>query len=308
MLDEEFANHLTAAWHVESGKAKFSEVQQFRALMKSFAALPSQFRVEEFHGMKHQVVFNGEGSWGRSKAQCEISDLLIVAYRTDPRFEARVTLLQAKRSVEKHDGLCKYWPDESAPTSFKANLEQWDLLSRRPYVLPCKPFDCHPEILSGALLPSIGSLGIFHKVKSKNYNFFYLSADIACPKGTPKRKYAKLKVKKVRGSRITNGYVERVFACCISMFAKSLYNLEIGTPIQDESGLVAQDEKYRNMLRGWLKCVLSSHININMGVADSVVARDLIGRLSSEYEQPFMTEPPTILIINSEVDKFHSRQ
>lgn len=58
-----FATALEMAWRLESEKSNFSEVQQFRALMRSFSSLSQPFKVEEFHGMKHQVVFNGQGGW-----------------------------------------------------------------------------------------------------------------------------------------------------------------------------------------------------------------------------------------------------
>lgn len=167
-----FAHQLSKVWNIESCKSNFSEIQQFRALMRSFSSLKNNFKVEEFHGMKHQVIFNGEGSWGRSPARCEISDLLIVSYRKYPTFQARATLLQAKKSNDKHSNLCSTSSNLIPSIDFKANLEQWDLLSRRPNVLPYKPFDCRPDILSGAILPSIGSLGVFHKIASKKYDFF----------------------------------------------------------------------------------------------------------------------------------------
>ena len=198
-----FARALNKAWHKESSKSLFTEVQQFRALKRSFKSLKGSYKVEEFHGMKHQVIFKGKGSWGRNPARCEISDLLIVTYQKKPKFHARATFLQAKRSTSTHKNLCSYWPKWSAPVKFQANLEQWDLLSRRPRVKPHPPFKCHPEILNGAILSSIGSIGVFHKISRKNYDFFYLSADIANPlSSAPKQKYASLKVKRVKNSRV----------------------------------------------------------------------------------------------------------
>ncbi|HCE2456345.1 hypothetical protein SE23_09160 [Vibrio sinaloensis] len=295
MLANMFAHYLEMAWKQESQKANFSEIKQFRALMDSFASLNSTFRLEEFHGMKHQVVFNGQGSWGRNTARCEISDLLIVSYKKTPSFEARVTLLQAKRSLEKHD-LCSSWTSGSCSTSFKANLEQWDLLARRPNVLPYPPFDCHPEILSGAELPSIGSIGVFHKIKGKEYNFFYMSADCASPLSNPTTKYAKLKVHKLKPARMINGYKECTFACCINTFGEALYNLEIGTPVHDEKGLSKQSERYRNNLRGWLKMVLMSHIE--MTSPDSSLAREFEELLDTDFEGEFMHQPPNLILIN----------
>ncbi|MEZ8321803.1 hypothetical protein AB6C72_25755, partial [Vibrio splendidus] len=252
MTSVQFASALEQAWIRESSTSRFSEVQQFRALMRSFSSLQEPFKLEEFHGMKHQVVFNGKGSWGRPSARCEISDLLIVSYRQRPTLEIRVTLLQAKKSNDKHPNLCHGFSNSIPSTNFKANLEQWDLLSRRPDVLPFPPFECHPEILSGALLPSIGSLGIFHKEHGKKYNFFYMSADIATPLSSPKRKFAKLETQNVNSLRKINGYDECTYACCIPTFAEALFSLKIGTPIEATGAINDKDKNYRSIFRGWL--------------------------------------------------------
>lgn len=303
VTSEMFAKALAKEWRAESSKANFSEVQQFRALMKSFAALNKKFKLEEFHGMKHQVVFNGKGSWGRPSARCEISDLLIVSYKTQPEFQARATLLQAKKSNEKHDNLCSNWPRNIASTSFKANLEQWDLLSRRPDVLPFPPFECKPDILSGAILPSVGSIGVFHKIYGKKYDFFYMSADMAEPLSSPTRKYAKLITKSGGLIRNVSGYEECVFTCCLPTFAEALFNMKIGTPIESNNPIDIKDERYRNSFRGWLKSVLYSHIEITNN--DSILARELIEYLPSDQEGEFMMEPPSTVIINCDDIEFN---
>lgn len=43
MRDEIFAQQLDMAWANESKKSSFSEVQQFRALMRSFSLLKNDF-------------------------------------------------------------------------------------------------------------------------------------------------------------------------------------------------------------------------------------------------------------------------
>lgn len=303
MQSDLFARALEIAWRSESEKSNFSEVQQFRALMRSFSSLSQPFKIEEFHGMKHQVVFNGKGSWGRPAARCEISDLLIISYRRSPQFQARATLLQAKKSNDKHSSLCRGFPCSIPYTDFKANLEQWDLLSRRPDVLPFPPFDCHPEILSGAILPSIGSLGVFHRISAKDYGFFYMSADSAEPISSPKRKHAKLKTRSSNSSRTLNGYTECTYACCLPVFGKALYDLEIGTPIESQNCINEKDERYRNIFRGWLRTVLNSHLEMTKN--DSQLARDLLGQLESNYEARFMPQPPALLLINSDELEFN---
>ncbi|KAF7766378.1 hypothetical protein PUND_a2195 [Pseudoalteromonas undina] len=303
MTSQHFAAALLNAWKIESSKSRFSEVQQFRALMRSFGSLNKSFKLEEFHGMKHQVVFNGQGTWGRPSARCEISDLLIVSYKTKPVFEARATLLQAKKSNEKHPNICSSWPNNIAQTSFKANLEQWDLLSRRPDVLPYPPFECKPDILSGAILPSVGSLGIFHKVKGTEYDFFYMSADMAEPLSAPTRKHAKLKTKKGNLIRTISGYEECVFTCCLPTFAEALYKLKIGTPIQKDNPVDIKDERYRNSFRGWLKSVLYSHLEMTNN--NSELARELLEYLPSDQGGGFMMEPPATILINCDANEFN---
>jgi len=305
VLSAQFAKALAKAWDRESSKSNFSEVQQFRALMRSFSSISAPFKLEEFHGMKHQVVFNGKGSWGRPSARCEISDLLIISYRNKPTLQVRATLLQAKKSNEKHTNLCNGFPNTTPYTDFKANLEQWDLLSRRPDVLPYPPFDCHPEILSGAILPSIGSLGVFHRKAGKKYDFFYMSADIAQPLSSPKRKFAKLQIGGGKRLRQINGYTECIYACCLPTFAEALFNLEIGTPIEPKIGVSEKDKRYRNTFRGWLRTVLYSHLEITNN--DSLLARELVEQLDSDYEGEFMSQPPAMLLLNCDESEFNKK-
>ncbi len=298
-----FAQELAKSWSTESSKSNFSEIQQFRALMRSFSSLGGQFKVEEFHGMKHQVVFNGKGSWGRPSARCEISDLLIISYKTRPEFQSRATLLQAKKSNEKHVNLCSSWPSNIASTIFKANLEQWDLLSRRPDVLPYPPFECKPDILSGAILPSVGSIGVFHKISGKKHDFFYMSADVAEPLSSPTQRFAKLKTKNGNLFRNISGYDECVFTCCLLTFAEALFDMKIGTPIEKNNPINNKDERYRNSFRGWLKSVLYSHLEMTNN--DSILVRELLEYLPSDQESEFMKEPPSTVLINCDDVEFN---
>jgi hypothetical protein len=298
MLAEDFGHQLQAYWEVESSKSLFSEIQQFRALMRSFSLLGKNFAIEEFHGTKHQVIFNGEGSWKRIPARCEISDLVIVCYRKKPTFEARITFLQAKKSNDLHVDLCSSWHSCSSSTKFQANLEQWDLLSRRPPLLPCPPFKCDPDILQGAILSSVGSLGVFHKIKNKKYDFFYTSADIAYPISSPKRKFAKLQINGKKGIRKVHGYDERIYTCCIITFGTALFNLEIGTPLERNGSVNPKDKRYRDITRGWLIGVLNSHLEMTRH--DSYLARELREFIQSEAETPFIKRPPTLLVLNSD--------
>lgn len=164
-----FAKKLARAWSTESNKSNFSEVQQFRALMRSFATLRGPFNIEEFHGMKHQVVFNGKGSWGRPSARCEISDLLIVSYKKNPEFQARVTLLQAKKSNEKHASLCDGLAHSVPYTDFKATVSTSVLssglrskkLPNAPGTASCMLFVVRVQISLNAIKSSSSTLHLY---------------------------------------------------------------------------------------------------------------------------------------------------
>jgi len=305
MKSKEFAIELGNAWHKESSKSNFSEVQQFRALMRSFASLQKNFDIEEFHGMKHQVYFNGEGAWKRTPARCEISDLLVVSYdKNKTTTKIRVTFIQAKKSNEKHT-LCNYSQKLIAPTSFKANLEQWDLLSRRPEVLAIKPFSCRPNILKDAILPSIGSIMVFHKNSSNLKNLFYISADKLEPLSSPKNRFAKLKTLNGDALRVIKGHKERVFACCIHTFAKSLYDLEIGTPIHHERGLNTKEEIYRKEFRQWIGNVIYSHVQIakESETLNKVSTSERIMEYLDIDDYENIENPPELLILNTSSDE-----
>ena len=90
------------------------------------------------------------------------------------------------------------------------------------------------------------------------------------------------------------------FAPAIHRIGRRVF-IEIGTPIQDESALASADGSYRNMLRGWLRGVLYGHIEA--AGTDATLARELADRLQSDFEQPFMSEPLSVLIINSDADE-----
>lgn len=303
MSSKKFAEQLTSAWHKHSSKANFSEVKQFRALMDSFSELKNNFEIEEFHGMKHQVIFNGKGTWGRNPARCEISDLLVISYNDNPTSsQIRATFIQAKKSNEKHS-LCQDWPNKISQTNFKGNLEQWDLLSRRPQVIPYPPFHCDSNILKDAILPSIGSIIVFHKISSKVNNLFYISADKLKPLSspTPTTRFAKLKTLSGKTIRTIQGYNERVFTCCITTFAESLYNLEIGTPIHKENGLTEKEDLYRKDFRKWIGNIVFSHIKATKDI-DSMKKISSSERVMEflDIDTPEDIEnPPALLVLKN---------
>lgn len=285
-----FGSALQGAFEQEAAKATFSEVQLFRALIRAFGQLRPAYVVEEFHGSKHQVFFNGAGDWRREPARCELCDVLIVVYRTVPHLEIRLTFLQAKLSRERHGVICA-----DLPMNFKANLEQWDLLSRRPEVLPVPPFQIHPHALSGALLPSVGSFGVFHRNASNGIQFTYASADILGPVGTPSSKNGRLTTSAGPPyTRSISNYLETVFCCCLPIFGSCLYSMSVGTPVKPGG---AGGEA---ILATWLAKVLDSYARSVRG--DSVIARELLASLEVPAQEGEPMPLPTLVLIKSNAD------
>lgn len=133
------------------------EIALFRAMQRSLVsiALPPKLVVEEYHGANHQVTFTGSGTYSRTNARCELSDLLVIVYDRRTK-DARLTYIQAKseRSVGSSGrGI--------AGSALVANLEQWDLLARRPPIRGVGGFQPPADLLASALLPSIGAFAFF---------------------------------------------------------------------------------------------------------------------------------------------------
>jgi hypothetical protein len=293
---DDFADLLSDSFQQEAAKATFSEVQLFRALIRAFASLPANFHAEEYHGPKHQVFFNGVGAWARTPARCELCDVVFLAYRTRPTFQARTTFLQAKLSKEKHPALCSNYPHFADQIDFKANLEQWDLLARRPPILPAPPFEAHPLLLQDAVLPSVGSFGVFHRTHHGKTDFYYSSADLLSVVGSPTTKAGRLATNSANPrQRTLSGYVETTYCCCFPLFAKALFSLELGTPVEPTApGLNPSP------LVGWLRDVLRRYLQTEG--RNSILAREVLDRIGG-VDQAAQDGPmalPSLVLIRAE--------
>ena len=115
-----------------------NEIPLFQALHSALVELSGQFQIEEYHGTSHQVKFAGNGSYARTQARCELSDLMIVTYSQISR-HVRLTYLLAKS--ERATLNCVFG------RSFSANLEQWFLLSTRPTISGAGAFNPPSDLL-----------------------------------------------------------------------------------------------------------------------------------------------------------------
>jgi hypothetical protein len=200
------------------------EVPLFQAMRKSLKAIGNSpdVVVEEYHGTSHQVTFKGNGSYSRNCARCELSDLMVLVFDEEAN-DARPTYIQAKseRAVPGNaDGI--------ADSHLAANLEQWDLLARRPRIRGVGSFNPPADLLSSAQLDSVGSF-VFFLHSAHGVDIYYAAArHLQMRPGCASRQGKLIAVRDA--CRCVPGPE------CLSVhgnkeFAASLLGLMIGTPV-----------------------------------------------------------------------------
>jgi hypothetical protein len=239
------------------------EIPLFRALQSTLIGLSSSFRVEEYHGGGHQVGFLGNGTFARRNAQCELSDLAIIVYSRVSR-TARLTYLQAKAERAGLGPACGH--------KFSANLEQWFLLAKRPQLRGVRRFNPPADLLSAALLESVGTFGFFYRDVAGDFQIYYATAAYLSPPGTYSQRYGKLQAKGPCTVLNTQGFRECLAACGNQSFAASLYRLEIGTPVDRMNG--------RASVRNWLAGNL--RVQIREAPGRSAAAEELLDILGAQ--------------------------
>lgn len=297
---EIFAKSFQAAFDAESGTSDFTEVDQFRAMMRAFGSLSPSFYVEEFHGFKRQIYFDTTHAWLRPRARCELCDVLIVAYSTTGGIAARMTLLQAKLSRDTHLTGTATHSGKVEPQVFKGNYEQWHLLSGRPSLIPTTVFSPPVDLLSSAILPSVGTFGVFHRKPTGTIDMFYATADSLTPASVPTGPNERLgKLATIAGQpnrRIIASRSEATYCASSRDFAKDLYQLQVGTPIYEAHAGAAP--RRHEPQANWVRGVLASHLaesDIN-----SRVARSLLSELGDSDPLPVGAEIPSVVVLQSD--------
>ncbi|MBD9463909.1 hypothetical protein [Pseudomonas sp. Pdm06] len=243
---------LQKAFHKES-RGKTGEIKLFRAFIRAFNSLGPDVLAKEYHGNRHQVTFNESRGAGRATPRCELCDVMIINYPVGNPSAARITFNQAK--VADNTLGCTRIITAATPYSFRANLEQWDLLSNRPDISSAsRAFHPPSNLLSGALLPSIGTFGVFYPVGT-SFDFAYLVADGLAPLNNNLSPSGTLLWSTPLGIvRAVKGHDEITGTCCLEQFGDALGLNLIGTPISTlmygASGNVAAQ------MRIWLTEVL----------------------------------------------------
>ncbi|RON96507.1 hypothetical protein BK672_08050 [Pseudomonas fluorescens] len=243
---------LQRAFARESRGAR-GEIQLFRAFIRAFNSLGPDALAQEYHGSRYQVKFREGRGAGRPIPRCELCDVLIVHYQADNPSAARMTFNQAK--VTTNPIGCRTPSKVPGQSNFMANMEQWDLLSNCPSIHPAtKTFHPPVDLLSSAILPSVGTFGVFYPVRDR-FDFAYFIASELSPLAVSPNRQGTLQWKHaMNASRIIAGYEEVTGTCCLQAFGSALEKGLIGTPIQPLLYGTAESIP----MRGWLTKVLTS--------------------------------------------------
>lgn len=283
-----FASNFDASFRSLTHGFSHNEIPLFQAMHSALIGLSGKFQIEEYHGTSHQVKFTGNGTYARTHARCELSDLMIVTYSSISH-HARLTYLQAKSERATLPSVCG--------RAFSSNLEQWFLLSTRPHIVGAGAFNPPSDLLSNALLPSVGSFAFFYKDVGGDFQTYYAAANHMAPPATYSQRYGKLQAVGPCMVVKNAGHAECLAACGNSSFAKSLYRLEIGTPVHSA---IPQSLSTRN----WLSANLRFQIQ-NAREADrpSGLAQELLELLEPEERQASSSSfgAKKLIIIKSEI-------
>ena len=210
----------------------------------------------------HQVTFSVAGSYVRPIPRCELSDLIVVVYSLLSR-QVRLTYLQAKSERKRSSGICGH--------HFAANLEQWNLLATRPRISGVAGFNPSADLLSSAVLSSVGAFVFFYKTSAGDFQIYYASANYLIPACHYSQRYGKVRAQGPCMVLPTLGHLECKAACRNASFAESLYRLEIGTPIDIS---VSQAAPTRHWLAAQLRSS-ASQIATRTSIVDGLL--DVLG-------------------------------
>lgn len=198
-----------------------SEEEMFKCLIEAFRRVHGPNKVYNFHGNTHQVKFNSIRGYELIRELC---DLAIISY-SRKRNEARITFLQNKKQL-----------DYLKRRNFKAEMGQVELLSTRPEIEGLNKFKPPNLLLKEALLPSIGSYGVFYTNLSKVHMYYSVAEYLEQVRRSSRGMNLKVKSRGICNNikLISSSYgdFEELEACeTIEDFGNALLNMRIGNPI-----------------------------------------------------------------------------
>jgi hypothetical protein len=234
---------------------------------------------------------------------------MIIAFRQQPTISIRLTFVQVKLDSKIYPKIASAMhPLFPTTLNLKANLEQHDLLARRPSIYPVNnTFKPAPDLLSGAILPSVGSfLFLRNPITSNFHDLNFHSADRIQIVGSPANKISNVRVRLKTNRNKSSAYHEVTDTTGSKKFAAALYLHMIGSPIHHEpnSKISNMDSDYRRRVRSWL---LSSFTDLSVDNQTKPVLRNFLRLLRQNTEPrpgdqyiPTAKLPKNVLLLNTD--------
>lgn len=186
--------------------------------------------IDIIHGSKGQVKFTYNGSAISSIStgtvmQRELADMLFIVF-SSKKSEIRLMYLQNKKGKRED--------------YFKADLLQLYLLHERCEIISSPLPDCtfnNSKILKDAVLPSVGSYGVFYQ-KQKTVDMAYYPANLVfpcSPIGRSVSRYVNYNSCNFSKNQSINNFIESQGEINLENFGNSLIDMKIGTPINNKN-------------------------------------------------------------------------
>ena len=243
-----------------------------------------RYAVDIIHGRKSHVDFAYKGSaissisYGTTKTK-EMADMMFVVLGN--RFsEIRLTYLQNKKG--------------SSSTRFKADLLQLYLLKERPQIISSPLPQCafnDSDILHNAILPSVGSYGVFYENGSSVEMSYIPAGNIL-----PLRKTGKSIVRSAQTSKSNFGKIKTISGFeesqgeeTVHDFGESLIAMTIGTPFLNAD----RDTKFSTIISYLAK--KSSTVGEWLRFQDNSLLQDV-----DNDKEDWLTGAAVTIVINSD--------
>lgn len=224
-----FGKDLSNEFHKLTKNGEYQEVELITKLQDAFINLANgkyHYAIDIIHGNRSIVDFEYDALWlqnvlpGETFTR-ELSDMMFLVFSKKHK-HIRVMYMQNKKG--------------DSSTKFKADLAQLCLLKNRCVItsanLPVCTFG-DSQILKKAILPSVGSYGIFYNVNNVTDMAYYPASNVSPITSIAMGISRKAHFDYIRfGTTVTKGlYKENQGEENLEYFSDALVGMEIGTPI-----------------------------------------------------------------------------
>lgn len=224
-----FGKDLSDEFHKLTKSGEYQEVELITKLQDAFINLANSnyhYALDIIHGNRSMVDFQYNANWATDihmgvVCRCELSDMLFIVF-SEADDQIRLMYMQNKKGKTSR--------------KFKADLGQLCLLKNRCEIISPRLPACafgDRRILQDALLPSVGSYGVFYKDNNATDMAYYPATNISPITVIARKSDRIVQFNRTRFGQTENigYYKESQGEKTLRDFADALIDMEIGTPI-----------------------------------------------------------------------------